>query len=36
MNTFIALALIVLGCGAGTFLALAILAMASMGDDDEA
>ena len=36
MNTFIALMLIIGGCGVGTFLALAILAMASMGDDDEA
>jgi hypothetical protein len=36
MNTLIALGLIFVGCGAGTFLALAILALGSMGDDDEA
>ncbi len=35
MNTLIGLFLILLACGVGTFLALAILAMASMGEDDE-
>lgn len=35
MNTLIAVGLVILGCGAGTFLALSILAMASMGEGEE-
>lgn len=35
MNTLIALLLILLACGVGTFFALAILAMAELGEDDE-
>ena len=35
MNTLYAVLLLVAGCGVGTFLALAILAAGSMGDDEE-
>jgi hypothetical protein len=35
MNTLIAVALIFIGCGVGTFIALAILAMSSMNEDEE-
>jgi len=34
-NTLIAFGLIVLGCAAGTLLALALLAISSIGDDDD-
>ena len=35
MNTLIALGLIVLGCGVGTFFALAILGLSELGADDD-
>ena len=35
MNILVALILILLGCAAGTFIALSILAMASLDEDDQ-
>lgn len=35
MNTLIAILLICAGCAVGTFLALALLAMAELGEDEE-
>ena len=35
MNTLIAVGLLILACGVGTFLALALLVLASLGEDDD-